>query len=50
MSPGVLANMWKEEETKLKELEEKMASMLKDNKVRKSSDCLCQNKTSLFLC
>ncbi|ESO08486.1 hypothetical protein HELRODRAFT_190749 [Helobdella robusta] len=33
MSPGVLANMWKEEEANMKALEDKMATLLKEKKV-----------------
>ena len=33
MSPGVLASMWKDEETKTKSLEEKMKRILQPNGV-----------------
>ena len=34
MSPGVLASMWKEEEVRTRELEEKMKILLKNKGVR----------------
>jgi len=34
MSPGVLASMWKEEEARIKALEEKMAALLKEKEVK----------------
>lgn len=34
MSPGVLASMWKEEEVKTKNLEEKIKALLKEKGVR----------------
>ena len=33
MSPGVLANMWKEEEARTKALEEKMTEFLREKEV-----------------
>lgn len=33
MSPGVLATMWKEEEARVKELEQKMKTILKEKGV-----------------
>ena len=33
MSPGVLASMWKEEETRVKDLEQKMKALLKEKQV-----------------
>ena len=33
MSPGVLASMWKEEEVKMKALEEKMKKLMKEKGV-----------------
>ena len=35
MSPGVLAQLWVEEETKRKELEKKLRETLQANQVRK---------------
>lgn len=34
MSPGVLASMWKEEEARIKSLEEKMTTLLKEKAVK----------------
>lgn len=34
MSPGVLASMWKEEEARIKSLEEKMTALLKEKGVK----------------
>ena len=34
MSPGVLATMWKEEESRVKELEQKMKTILKEKGVQ----------------
>lgn len=33
MSPGVLANLWKEEETRTKQLEDNMKALLRDKGV-----------------
>ena len=38
MSPGVLANMWKEEEARTKVLEEKLKLLLRDREVSRF-DC-----------
>jgi len=39
VSPAVLASMWREEETKCKNLEEKMKAMLKGKGVCTGSHC-----------